>query len=513
MPGIVFVQLDGVAHDRAASGRSRSGDVPNARTAGCATAATASSRWETGWSSQTGVSQCGILHGSTADMPAFRWVDKATGAGGRLEPAEVARRRSSGAHSDGNGLLAHHGSSYGNLFSGDAERAVLTMSGIARRKEGRIGAGYVGYFSRPAAGDAHAASASSPRSPASGARRPRSAVAASSPACERGWTYALLRAFTTVISRDVSRAGRDQRHVRGARRDLRRLARLRRGRRTTPGPERADTLAVLRDLDRQIGRIERAARAGRRGPYQLVVLSDHGQTQGATVRTSAPARRSPSSSAGCAAARRVRRRRRRDRARTESTAWLRRAAPTPTSRRRRRRRADVPIVLGSGSLGLVYLPGRPAPADPRGDRRALPRADPRAGAHPGIGFVLVGAEPAGRRGARRGRRARTWPPARSPVTIRWRRSGRGRRPGRASVDAYRTVADLMINSRYDPERDEVAAFEDQVGSHGGLGGPQTHPFLLYPTTLSAPQEPIFTLAGGAPGAQGLARRGRRTHRR
>ena len=72
----------------------------------------------------------------------------------------------------------------------------------------------------------------------------------------------------------------------------------------------------------------------------------------------------------------------------------------------------------------------------------------------------------------------------------------------------------MVNSRYDPELDEVAAFEDQVGSHGGLGGPQTHPFLLYPIDAVAhPHEPIFTLAGGAPGAQGLARRGRRTHRR
>ena len=50
----------------------------------------------------------------------------------------------------------------------------------------------------------------------------------------------------------------------------------------------------------------------------------------------------------------------------------------------------------------------------------------------------------------------------------------------------------MVNSRYDPELDEVAAFEHQVGSHGGLGGPQTHPFLLYPADLSAPAEPIFT---------------------
>ena len=60
------------------------------------------------------------------------------------------------------------------------------------------------------------------------------------------------------------------------------------------------------------------------------------------------------------------------------------------------------------------------------------------------------------------------------------------------VDGYRTVADLMVNSRYDPDLEEVAAFEDQVSSHGGLGGPQTHPFLLYPTDLSPPADPIFT---------------------
>ena len=50
----------------------------------------------------------------------------------------------------------------------------------------------------------------------------------------------------------------------------------------------------------------------------------------------------------------------------------------------------------------------------------------------------------------------------------------------------------MVNARYDPELDEVAAFEEQVGSHGGLGGPQTHPFLLYPADLVDPAEPIFT---------------------
>jgi hypothetical protein len=62
----------------------------------------------------------------------------------------------------------------------------------------------------------------------------------------------------------------------------------------------------------------------------------------------------------------------------------------------------------------------------------------------------------------------------------------------SEVDGYRTVADLMVNSRYDPDLEEVAAFEDQVSSHGGLGGPQTHPFLLFPADLTPPPEPIFT---------------------
>ena len=74
VPGIVFVQLDGVAH--AVFGRAlRSGEVPNLHR-WIRDGSHVLVPWETGWSSQTGVSQCGILHGSTADMPAFRWVDR-----------------------------------------------------------------------------------------------------------------------------------------------------------------------------------------------------------------------------------------------------------------------------------------------------------------------------------------------------------------------------------------------------------------------------------------------------
>ena len=49
------------------------------------------------------------------------------------------------------------------------------------------------------------------------------------------------------------------------------------------GLERHDTLETLRKLDKQLGRIARAGRYAPR-PYEIVVLSDHGQTQGATFK-------------------------------------------------------------------------------------------------------------------------------------------------------------------------------------------------------------------------------------
>ena len=49
------------------------------------------------------------------------------------------------------------------------------------------------------------------------------------------------------------------------------------------GLERADTMEALRKLDQQFGRIARARPYAPR-PYEIVVLSDHGQTQGATFK-------------------------------------------------------------------------------------------------------------------------------------------------------------------------------------------------------------------------------------
>jgi hypothetical protein len=52
--------------------------------------------------------------------------------------------------------------------------------------------------------------------------------------------------------------------------------------------------------------------------------------------------------------------------------------------------------------------------------------------------------------------------------------------GLRRLDAMPDCGDLVIISAFDPDRSEVAAFERQVGSHGGLGGAQTEAFILHP---------------------------------
>ena len=76
----------------------------------------------------------------------------------------------------------------------------------------------------------------------------------------------------------------------------------------------------------------------------------------------------------------------------------------------------------------------------------------------------------------------------------------------------------MVGSFYDPDLDEACAFEELISFHGGLGGPQTRPFILHPAELPLPPDPIVgaaavhrillgvPVAGGSPG--GTRRAGR-----
>jgi hypothetical protein len=52
----------------------------------------------------------------------------------------------------------------------------------------------------------------------------------------------------------------------------------------------------------------------------------------------------------------------------------------------------------------------------------------------------------------------------------------------------------MVGSFYDPELDEGCAFEELISFHGGLGGMQTQPFILYPASLPVPEEKLVGAA-------------------
>ena len=99
--------------------------------------------WETDLSSQTGASQAGILLGSNDDIPAFRWVEKESGkvvaCSSPADCAEVERR-----HATGDGLLIDEGASRGNLFSGEADAVILTVSRMSAEK--RSNPGYRAFF-------------------------------------------------------------------------------------------------------------------------------------------------------------------------------------------------------------------------------------------------------------------------------------------------------------------------------------------------------------------------------
>jgi hypothetical protein len=147
------------------------------------------------------------------------------------------------------------------------------------------------------------------------------------------------------------------------------------------------------------------------------------------------------------------------------------------------------VVLGSGNLGLVYLMERPHRLTLEEIEELHPRLVPTLRAHPHVGFVLArsatdGAVALGRGGMRRlsdGQVRGADPLAGFPDS-----AGRHLR----RTDRFPHVADLVVNSFYDPVAEEGCAFEELISFHGGLGGPQTQPFILHPAHLPLPGEPI-----------------------
>ena len=485
-PGIVFLEIDGLALP-VLQRATRDGSAPN-MARWLAEKNYRFAEWETDLSSQTGASQAGILLGSNDDIPAFRWVEKETAklvaCSGPPDCAEIERR-----HASGIGLLADGGASRGNLLSGEADHMILTVSRMDAEK--RANPGYRAFFANgfnvvtvlvlffwevvlewSAAG-----------------RAKRRDV---QPRGHRGGLYPFMRAALCVVVRDLI--------VYGV------LSDMMKGRPAIyatfssydevahhSGLVRADTLEALRKLDRQFGRIERAREYAAR-PYEIVVLSDHGQTQGATFKQrngyglDELVERSLESGAVTTVA---------DGDENHSNIGNAVGEATGGTAKKKRPKNDVSdkevVVLGSGNLGLVYL---------MAERRRLtreeidarhPRLLPALQEHPHVGWLLVHSQ-------------RDGPLALGPRGTHYLADGRveGEDPlahfspnapaHLLRTDGFEHVADIMVGSFYDPALDEGCAFEELISFHGGIGGAQTRPFLLAPAHLPLPEEPIVGAA-------------------
>jgi uncharacterized membrane protein YvlD (DUF360 family) len=506
VPGVVFLEIDGLGYDVLRRAL-RDGNAPHmARWIEEGTHRLV--RWETDWSSQTGAAQTGLLLGSNEDIPAFRWWDKELGrAVASSAPKDVVAIES--RLSTGKGLLHGDGASRSNMYSGDAPHSSLTIATLRRheRHTDRTGAGYLAYFSNPFSfvRTFVLMVADIAKELWHAAEQNRMDVW---PRGHRGFVYSLLRAFMVVVQRDLAMsavigdiyAGRPVVYATFSGYDE--VAHH-------SGIERPDALAVLRNVDQTFDRIVRATEDAPR-PYRVVVLSDHGQSQGATFYQRygttledvvSEATRTPVLAGEMG-----------DEGRMHLSVTMSAAAGTggvrgaiakPFTKGTTPDDDTLPAVevdaqategglpevvtLASGNLGLVSFPRIPHRVTLEELEERYPALLPTLRDHPGVAFMLVrssehGPVAIGKSGTHYLAVGKV--DGEDPLAP----FGRNAAAKALRTDGFAHVADIMVNSTYWPDLEEVAAFEELVGSHGGMGGPQQYPFLLAPVDFAVPDE-------------------------
>jgi uncharacterized membrane protein YvlD (DUF360 family) len=443
----------------------------------------------------TPASQAGILHGRNDGIAGFRWYEKTTSrlivANHPSDAAEIVRRIS-----DGSGLLADDGASIGNLMTGDAPRSYLTMATIGQgapaddwRRVSGFMAGSVNYLRLfvLTVGEIVKELYQAER------QRGRSVE----PRMHRGLHYAVERAVTNIALRTVSTAFVIEEMYRGA-----------------PtiyvdytgydaishhcGPEREEAIDALAGIDRAIGSLIKATRNTRRA-YRLVVLSDHGQCLGATFRqrhgqpleeiigallpsgTSVVGTTDSVESAG------IGRRIAAELGRGRGMGWLLRPFGRGLERKPASSPADV-VVASSGNLAHVYFTREPGRMTNEAIETRYPGLIEALWRHPGIGVLIVSSEDGHALAfGQHGRLDLTGATldGSDPLAVYGSRAADDVR----RLVGFANAGDLILLGAVDDVSGEVTGFEELVGSHGGLGGEQTEPFILTPATLKLADEP------------------------
>jgi hypothetical protein len=459
----------------------------------------------------TPASQMGILHGTTDGIPAFRWVDRATG---RVfvanKPADAVDIEA--LHSDGHGLLADGGVSVSNLFSGDAPTTFATMSRVGALRGDRDGRRRFNAFLMSPDGFMRGVVRTTSELVRERTQARRQVRQDMRPRVHRGWGFAgergalngIMRDFNTVMVGEALASGARSIYVDYV--DYDAVAHH-------AGIMRPESLDALLGLDSLLGQLEKVAAEAKRD-YRIVVLSDHGQSQGEVfadrygeslsdlvsrlagttvagteVNTEGSARvdvLTDEQPALVASALRAGSSDTMDQAEAEESAAQDVMVSAEASASVNGSPEQPLLVFGSGNLGLVYAGGE--------DRR-LTRAEiearwpallPGLTRHEGVAFAVVETDdgpvaigPRGEHRLRDGVVTGTDPLA----------------PFRPEAAAFLLRAssmpeapDIAVNSLLDPVTGEVAAFEGLVGCHGGLGGWQDRAMLVWPSDLPRPPE-------------------------
>ncbi|MBP6470250.1 MAG: phage holin family protein [Chloroflexi bacterium] len=501
VPGFLFLEIDGLAEPILEKAM-RDGYAPTLKQ-WLDEGSHKLVEWETDLSSQTSASQAGILHGNNDNIPAFRWYDRqrktVVASSSPKEVAALEKR-----HSDGNGLLVDNGASRGNLLSGDAPIVSVTASTMKDLSRLHL-TDFYAYFVDPynitrtlllMVWDIMLE-----------IRQFRQArknnVYPILDKRHRGGKYPLLRVFTTVIMRELNiytligdmYAGVPSAYATFVGYDE--VAHH-------SGVESFDALDTLRKLDAQFARLESAARNAPR-PYHMVVLSDHGQSGGATFkqRYGINLQELVQQYATAFHVQGIM---------ETNESWghvnvlvndaiqndKRTAKALKRVTKRQTEDGEVKLgpdehdegletdahvlVLASGNLGLIYGTWLEERVTLEQIEMVYPGLLHGLASHEGVGWLMVHSE------------------AQGPVVIgdngRYYLAddrvegenplagfGQNARDHLLRYNQFPDVPDIYVNSFYNAETNEVAAFEELIGCHGGMGGYQTRPFLLYPAEL------------------------------
>ncbi len=512
VPGFLFLEIDGLSETLLRQAMEK-GDTPTMKR-WVDQGSHQLLGWETDFSSQTGAMQTGILLGNNTDVPAYRWWDRTQKrivmSGMPKDAKAIEERLSSGI-----GLCSDGGTSRGNMFSGDATESMLTFSTVRNKDRGR-GPGFYFYLFSP-----YVIARLLTRFTtevikewwqASQQRRRKDKYRVKA----RGLAYGFLRGFMgpvlqdlvtyTVIS-DILRglpavyalyAGYD---------DLSHFAGM-----TSP-----EAFEALHEVDRYFARLESAIKEAPR-PYHIIILADHGQSLGPTFEAAhgktleqlvkeliksdqeiyysdahndswdnLNAVLSESTNANTRTADLVRKM---FASRTKDDYVE--VTPKGTTADKVAAEAEKAkvVVMGSGSTGLIYFTDSPQRMTFEQIQAAHPELVLGLKDHPGIGFLLVRSESQGDIVV-----GKTGVHYLKDDLVEGIDPLANFGPNAAMhlkrESSYSNCPDIVVNTHYDPATQELAGFENQVSHHGGLGGPQNHPFILRPVNLPYNGSPII----------------------